>query len=298
MDVSRQKAANRIVYVTLAINIALMAVKFLAGWLGHSGAMLSDAVHTLSDVGTTVLVLVGMRISAKASDAEHPYGHEKLETVTGLALAAVLVATAFGIGSDGVRALLQPPAEQDVPGLFPLLAALLSIGTQEALYHYARRGAQALHSTAMMADAWHHRSDALSSIGSFIGIAGARLGVPIMDPLASLGICAAILVAAYRIGHGAVRQLVDVSADEQTLACIEGLICGTDGVLHIDSMRTRQHGNRLYIDVEIAVNHTYTFEQAHRVAEAVHHTLEDTLPDVLHCMVHANPHHGDGTPID
>lgn len=298
MDLPRQKAANRILYVTLITNILLMAVKFLAGWFGQSGAMLSDAVHTLSDVGTTVLVLAGMRISAKASDAEHPYGHEKLETVTGLALAVILVVTAFGIGSNGLRSLLQPPAEQAVPGLFPLLAALLSIGTQEALYHYARRGAQALHSTAMMADAWHHRSDALSSIGSLIGIAGARLGAPIMDPLASLGICVAILVAAYRIGRGAVRQLVDVSADAQTLACIETLIIGTDGVLHIDNMKTRQHGNRLYIDVEIAVNHTYTFEHAHRVAEAVHHTLEESIPDILHCMVHANPHHGDGTPID
>ncbi len=303
MPVLEQKhaaSAQRVLWVTLLINAVLMAVKFLAGWLGHSGAMITDAVHTLSDVGTTVMVMVGLRISAKESDAEHPYGHQKLETLTGLALAALLALTALGIGSSGLQALFSKKALEALPepGLFPLLAAALSIAVQECLFHYARHNAKALGSTAMMADAWHHRSDALSSVGSLIGIGGAKLGLRIMDPLASLGICAAILWAAYHIGRSAVRQLVDVSADGETLRRIEQLIRETEGVLHIDTLRTRQHANRLYIDVEIAVNHTFTFEQAHRVAEAVHHKLEDSLPDVLHCTVHANPHHGDGTPVE
>ncbi len=297
MQADRKHIASRVLWVTLAANTALMAVKFLAGWLGNSGAMVSDAVHTLSDVGTTVLVMVGMRLAAKESDAEHPYGHEKLETLTGLALAAVLALTALGIGYGGLRQLLSPE-DLPVPGLFPLLAALLSIAVQEALFHYARRGAKALRSTAMMADAWHHRSDALSSIGSLIGIACARMGLRAMDPIASLGICVAILFAAFGIGRSAARQLLDVSADADTLTRIQALIAGTEGVLHTDSLRTRQHANRLYIDVEIAVNRTVSFEDAHRVAEAVHATLEREIPDVLHCTVHANPHHDDGTPVD
>ncbi len=274
-----------------------MIVKFLAGWLGRSSAMVSDAVHTLSDVGTTVMVLVGIRFSSKESDAEHPYGHQRLEALTGLGLAALLALTALGIGAQGIRAI-RTPGIPVTPGLAPLLAALASIVVQEALFHYARHGARQLKSTAMMADAWHHRSDALSSVGSLIGIAGARMGLPLMDPLASLGICVAILWAAYYIVVSAARQLLDTAAPAEILRRIETLIVQTPGVMHIDSLRTRQHGSRLYIDAEIAVNHTSTFEEAHRIAEAVHRALEEQVEDVLHCTVHANPHHGDGTPID
>lgn len=294
----RNRIINRIMLTTLVVNIVLMLIKFGAYLLGGSGAMLSDAVNTLSDVGTTLLVLTGMRMGGKARDEEHPYGHEKLETLTGLLLAVVLVLTALGIGAGGLRAILSPPETPEIPTLVPLAAAVISILTQECMYRYARWGGKKIQSTAMLADAWHHRSDALSSIGSFIGILGARMGYPVMDALASLAICGAILWAGVRIGLGAARQLIDTAAPQGVQDHVREIIEGTPGVLHIDELRTRQHANRLYIDAEIAVVHTMSFEAAHRVSEAVHRNIETACPDVLHCTVHANPHHGDGTQLD
>lgn len=288
--------SQRVLWTTLWVNLGLGAFKLAAGLLGRSGAMVSDAVHTLSDVATTVMVMAGLRISRRQRDARHPYGYHRYESLTGLLLAVTLAATAVGIGIQGVRRLL-PGGAPPVPGLLPLLAAGLSILCQEGMYRYARWGAREVGSTAMLADAWHHRSDALSSVGSLVGIACARLGLPAMDPVASLVIAVMILKVAWDIGRTAAGQLVDMAADPATVQRIRLLILMVPGVLHIDQLLTRRQGSRLDVDVEIAVNHTLSFEDAHAVAERVRRELLQRVPGLLDATVHANPHHGNGMEV-
>ena len=179
------KIINRLSTVGIAGNIALVVFKLYAGIAGHSGAMVSDAVHSLSDVFATLVAYIGVRISKKAPDQDHPYGHDRLECVASMILGMILLATGFGIGLNGVKQIAAGHYEQlAVPSAIALAAAVVSIVSKEVMFWYTRYYAKKLNSSAFMADAWHHRSDALSSVGSLIGIGGAMLGVPVMEPIA------------------------------------------------------------------------------------------------------------------
>ncbi|MBR0514681.1 MAG: cation transporter [Clostridia bacterium] len=283
------RTALRVSYITMAINLGLSLVKLAAGLLAHSGAMISDAVHSASDVFSTVIVIIGMRAAGKESDKEHPYGHERLECVAAIVLAGALLATGLLIGYQGIRSILSPDQELAVPGVMALIAAAVSIAVKEGMFHYTRAAAKQVNSEALMADAWHHRSDALSSIGALIGIAGARLGLPIMDPIASLVICVMIVKAAYDIFRDAVDKMVDHSCDEETENAIRELTLKHEGVEHIDRMMTRQFGNRVYIEMEISVDGEMALRKAHDIAEQVHDQIEQAFPQVKHIMIHLNP---------
>ena len=283
------RTALRVSWITMAINLLLSAMKLAAGLLAHSGAMVSDAVHSASDVFSTVIVIIGMRAAGKESDREHPYGHERLECVAAIVLAGALLATGLMIGYQGIRSILAPEEDITVPGLAALIAAAVSIGVKEGMFHYTRAAAKQVNSEALMADAWHHRSDALSSIGALIGIAGARLGVPVMDPIASLVICVMIVKAAYDIFRDAVDKMVDRSCDEETEQAIRALALRRDGVMHIDRMMTRQFGNRVYVEMEISVDGEMALRKAHDIAEQVHNEIEQEFPQVKHIMIHVNP---------
>lgn len=283
------RTALRVSYITMAINLGLSLVKLAAGLLAHSGAMISDAVHSASDVFSTVIVIIGMRAAGKESDKEHPYGHERLECVAAIVLAGALLATGLLIGYQGIRSILPPDQELAVPGVMALIAAAVSIAVKEGMFHYTRAAANQVNSEALMADAWHHRSDALSSIGALIGIAGARLGLPIMDPIASLVICVMIVKAAYDIFRDAVDKMVDRSCDEETENAIRELTLKHEGVAHIDRMMTRQFGNRVYIEMEISVDGEMALRKAHDIAEQVHDQIEQAFPQVKHIMIHVNP---------
>lgn len=283
------RTALRVSYITMAINLGLSLVKLAAGLLAHSGAMISDAVHSASDVFSTVIVIIGMRAAGKESDKEHPYGHERLECVAAIVLAGALLATGLLIGYQGIRSILSPDQELAVPGVMALIAAAVSIAVKEGMFHYTRAAAKQVNSEALMADAWHHRSDALSSIGALIGIAGARLGLPIMDPIASLVICVMIVKAAYDIFRDAVDKMVDHSCDEDTENAIRELTLKHEGVEHIDRMMTRQFGNRVYIEMEISVDGEMALRKAHDIAEQVHDQIEHAFPQVKHIMIHLNP---------
>ncbi len=283
------RTALRVSYITMAINLGLSLVKLAAGMLAHSGAMISDAVHSASDVFSTVIVIIGMRAAGKESDKEHPYGHERLECVAAIVLAGALLATGLLIGYQGIRSILSPDQELAVPGVMALIAAAVSIAVKEGMFHYTRAAAKQVNSEALMADAWHHRSDALSSIGALIGIAGARLGLPIMDPIASLVICVMIVKAAYDIFRDAVDKMVDHSCDEETENAIRELTLKHEGVEHIDRMMTRQFGNRVYIEMEISVDGEMALRKAHDIAEQVHDQIEQAFPQVKHIMIHVNP---------
>ena len=282
--------AMKVSRLTIAWNAALSAVKLLAGVFAHSGAMISDAVHSLSDVFSTVIVMFGIRAAQKASDKEHPYGHERIECVAAIVLSGVLLATGLMIGWQGVKNILsaQEGALQ-APGILALLAAALSIAVKEGMYRYTRKAAKELDSSALMADAWHHRSDALSSIGALIGIGGARLGVPVLDPVASLVICLMIVKAAYDIFKDAVDKMVDESCDEETEAAIRACALRHEGVKGVDRLLTRRFGSRAYIEMEISVDGRLPLNQAHEIAESVHDDIEREFPKVKHIMIHENP---------
>ena len=289
-----QKVANKVSVVTIVGNLLLSAVKLLAGIVANSGAMISDAVHSASDVFSTFVVIIGIKLASKKPDREHPYGHERLECVAAIILSMVLFITGCGIGIGALKNILQGNySDLKVPGMFALIIAIVSIATKEIMYWYTRHYAKMIDSSALMADAWHHRSDALSSIGALIGIGGAMLGFPVMDSIASLVIFVFIAKAAYDIFKDAMDKMVDHSCDEETEKAIYDVAVAHEEVLGIDLLQTRIFGNKIYVDVEIQVNETYTLQKAHDIAEEVHESIEQKFPKVKHVMVHVNPVHAD-----
>lgn len=275
---------------SIIANLALSIGKLAAGIIANSAAMISDAIHSASDVFSTFIVMAGVKFSNKASDKEHQYGHERMECVAAIILALMLSLVALGIGYSGLEKILYTEAEDlAVPGQLALWAAVISIAVKEGMFWYTKRAAEKINSGALMADAWHHRSDALSSVGSFIGILGARMGYPILDPLTSIIICIMILHASYGVFKDATDKMVDRSCDSDTTAQIYQLVEKVPGVEHLDSLSTRMFGNRIYVDVEISVDDYLPLIEAHHIAETVHSAIEANFPLVKHCMVHVNP---------
>ena len=284
-----KKIVDRLSRVGIIGNVLLAAFKLFAGIFGKSGAMVSDAVHSLSDVFATLIAWIGVRLSRQAEDAEHPYGHERLECVASLLLGLILAGTGIGIGWSGIRKLFGEGGSIEIPTLLPLIAAVVSIVVKEGMYQYTMHYAKALDSAAFKADAWHHRSDAISSVGSFIGIGMAKLGLPFMDPVASIIICLLILKVAFDISRDAVYKMLDTSCDNAFEQRLRTFIGTQDGVGRIDLLRTRQFGNRIYVDLEIAVKPDISLRDAHGIAERVQSAVEQEFPNVKHVMIHVNP---------
>lgn len=285
-----EKIAMRVSFVSIAVNVILSAFKLLAGVLAASAAMISDAVHSASDVFSTIVVIIGIKISSKDSDKDHPYGHERLECVAAIVLSTILAVTGFGIGYAAFTKMVSGAyAAFAVPGRLALVAAIVSIMMKEGMYWYTRISAKRIDSSALMADAWHHRSDALSSVGALIGIGGAMLGYPILDTAASLVICIFIEKAAYDIFKDAVDKMVDKACDDETENALKQCVLSQEGVLGIDLLRTRVFGNKIYVDIEISADAKETLEEAHSIAEKVHDAIEKNFTKVKHIMVHVNP---------
>lgn len=285
-----QKVVNRVSIVTIIGNIMLSIAKLLAGIIANSNAMISDAIHSASDVFSTFIVIIGIKFATKQPDKKHPYGHERLECVAAIVLSMVLFITGLGIGIEALKNILNGNYNDlRTPGLLALITAIVSIVSKEAMYWYTRYYAKKIDSSALMADAWHHRSDAFSSIGALIGIAGARLGFPIMDSIASLVIFVFIVKASFDIFRDAIDKMVDHSCDEETERQIYNCVMKNKDVLGIDLLQTRIFGNKIYVDVEIRADASYTLQHAHNIAEAVHDDIEKNFPKVKHIMVHVNP---------
>ena len=284
-----QKVVKKLSNVGIFGNVLLAAFKLVAGIVGNSGAMVSDAIHSMSDVFATLIAYIGVRMSQRQEDEEHPYGHERLECVAALMLGLILAGTGLGIGYSGLRKLLFDREAIEIPTLLPLIAAVISIIVKESMFWYTMYYAKRLDSAAFQADAWHHRSDALSSIGSFLGIGLAKLGWTIMDPIASLIICIFIFKVAYDISRDAVSKMLDTSCDNVYEQKIRDFVEEQPGVKKIDLLRTRQFGNKIYIDLEIAVQRDISLIDAHAIAESVHDRVEQSFPNVKHVMIHVNP---------
>ncbi|MGN0406924.1 MAG: cation diffusion facilitator family transporter [Bacteroides sp.] len=285
-----QKVANKVSLITIIGNAVLSVLKLLAGIIAHSNAMISDAIHSASDVFSTFVVIIGIKLASKEPDKGHPYGHERLECVAAIILAMVLFITGLGIGMEALKNILRGNySDLQMPGILALIAAVVSIASKEGMYWYTRYYAKKIDSSALMADAWHHRSDAFSSIGALIGIAGARLGFPVMDSIASLVIFVFIVKAAVDIFKDAIDKMVDHSCDEETEKQIYDCVMKSENVLGVDLLQTRIFGNKIYVDVEIQADASYTLQEAHDIAEAVHDDIERNFPKVKHIMVHVNP---------
>ena len=283
-----EKIAVNVSTVTIVINLVLAGFKFLAGFLAHSGAMVSDAVHSASDVLATFIVILGVKLAGRDADRDHPYGHERLECVAALILGVILAATGLGIGMSGIRKITGG-GELLIPGTLALIAAVVSIVVKEGMFWYTWLAAKKIDSSALKAEAWHHRSDALSSVGSFAGILGARLGFPALDPVASVVICLFILKAAWDIMSDALGKMTDHACPPAMVQEMAESILSQPGVLGLDTLNTRLFGDRVYVDVEIQADGELPLKVTHATAQAVHDTLEQTFPQVKHCMVHVNP---------
>ena len=281
--------AERVSITTIAVNLFLTLFKLFAGLFSHSAAMISDAVHSASDIFSTVIVLIGVRLAGKSSDDMHQYGHERFECVAAILLSVMLALTGLGIGASGVKSVLSG-SEIAIPGTFALIAAVISITVKEIMFHYTASAAKKINSGALMADAWHHRSDALSSIGSFIGILGAKMGFPMLDPLASVVICIFILKVSVEIFIDAIGKMTDRAAGSETVLKIRELALAEKGVIMIDDLKTRKFGDKIYIDLEISADGSISLTEAHAIAERVHDSIEREFPSVKHCMVHINPY--------
>lgn len=213
-----------------------------------------------------------------------------MECIAAIILAGILLLTGIGIGIGGLQKILAGNYDDlQVPGMLALVAAILSIVIKEWMFRYTQTAAKKINSGALMADAWHHRSDALSSIGAFAGILGARLGLPILDSVASVVICLFIAKAAYDIFKDAVDKLVDKSCDQQIRDAMEKCVMSQKGVDRLDSLQTRLFGPKIYVDIEIAADGNKTLYETHDIAEGVHDAIEKEFPMVKHCMVHVNP---------
>ena len=263
----RKKIVERVSAISIAVNLILSVGKLAAGILAHSGAMVSDAVHSASDVFSTVIVIIGFRLSAKEADKEHPYGHERLECVAGIILAVILFITGLGIAKSSFDMVISKEyLTAEMPGVAALVAAIVSIAAKEALYWLTILYARRIDSPALKADAWHHRSDALSSIGAMIGIIGARMGYAICEPIASLVICVFIIKASVEIFMDAIGKMTDKACDESTENSIREVILAQDGVRSLPELKTRMFGARMYVDAVITADAALPLSEAHAIA--------------------------------
>ena len=288
-----KKIATRISVVTIICNCFLAIIKFLAGIIANSGAMVSDAIHTISDIGTTIIAMVGVTLGNKDEDDSHRYGHERIECIASLLLAFILFITGLEIGIEGIKILIENNYDAiETPGLFALIAAIISIVIKEVMFQYTIRGAKKIKSDALKADAWHHRSDSISSIGALIGIALSRAGYKFCDPIASVLIALLICKVAVEIFIEATNKLVDKSCSDEQIKEIEKIVLSQKGVLGIDDIKTRIFGSKIYVDIEISADGKKSLNETHMIAEKVHDKVEKHFQDIKHIMVHVNPYRG------
>lgn len=284
-----QRTTKNLAFVGIAGNCALTAFKLAAGVLGNSAAMISDAIHSLSDVLATAIAYAGTKIAQKDPDEKHPYGHDRFECLASVVLGAILIATGLGIGYGGVSSLLSGHAASAALTALALVAAVASILGKEAMFQYTRFHAKRIKSSAFEADAWHHRSDALSSIGALIGIAASMAGFPAGDAVASVVICLFIFKVAYEVVSDATSNMMDTPCDAETEEGIRAAIMAIAGIERIDMLRTRSFGSKIYVDAEVAIDGNLTLTKAHDIVEHAHDQVERSFPDVKHIMIHPNP---------
>ena len=293
----RAGKANRVTWVGFLINLVLTVFKLAAGVIGRSGAMLADAIHSLSDFITDIVVLVSFRMVKKPADEDHEYGHGKYETLATAFIGIALLFVGLGIlynGAKNVWSVLVLGQSIDAPGIIALVAALVSIIVKEWLFRYTKKTGDEINSQAVIANAWHHRSDAFSSVGTLVGIGGAILlgnRWRILDPLAAIVVSLFILKVAWQITRGSLRELLEESLDEETKKSIMEIVGQVDGVLEPHGLRTRNHGNRIVVDIHVRVKNETTIVEAHNLNNVIEFRLKERFGENTLISIHTEPEH-------
>lgn len=291
------RAAQRVTLVGALINVVLAILKIIVGTLGHSAALVADGVHSLSDLASDVIVLLATKHGRQPADEEHPYGHARIETVATVVLGSMLALVAIGIGWDATNRMLH----QDTlvaPGMLVILVATLSLISKEWLYQYTMRIAKKIHSRILEANAWHHRSDAISSFFVLLGVAGAMAGFPILDALAAFIVALMIGQISWGLVSSSVKELVDTAVDEETQKQIRSLITQTDGVLNLHMLRTRLMGADILVDAHLQVNPRLSVSEGHHIAENVGGRLISQLENVQDVTIHIDPEDDEKGPMN
>lgn len=293
-EVGRIKKAERVTLVGFVVNMILSVAKIVAGVVGHSSAMLADGIHSLSDFITDLIVIVFIRVSGRQADSTHAYGHGKFETFATLLIAVVLFAVGVGLCIDAVETIAEAYNGNILkqPSMIALWAALASIATKEILYHYTARSGRRIGSSVVIANAWHHRSDAFSSIGTAVGIGGAIfLGEQwrILDPIASMIVSAFIIKMAIELAKPCIEELLEVSLPEEMRDKIVSIILQHPEVVSYHKLKTRRIGNSVAIDVHIQLDKNLSFEASHEVTRDLESSLKDAFGDNTHVSIHAEP---------
>lgn len=290
MDETSELKVLNVSRVNIGLNTLLSIIKLIAGFSSNSAALISDGLHSLSDVFSTFVLLAGIKLANKKADDSHPYGHDKFESIAAIILSFILLSAGIGIGYNGIESLSSENMSiTDMPGMFAAVVALTSVILKEGMYQYTSYVADSVRSDSLKADAWHQRSDALSSVGSLIGIIGSRLGYSLLDPLISILIGLMIIKVAISIFISATEKLTDRSCEPSVVLEMEKVILKQEGIEQVDSIKTRLFGSQAYVDVEVGMDGNQSLYYTHKVAHKVHDDIEEQFPYVKHCMVHVNP---------
>jgi cation diffusion facilitator family transporter len=285
-------AAGRVTRLGAAANLLLTALKAVVGILGASPVMIADAVHSLSDLASDVVALFALRVSARPPDEDHPYGHGRFETLGTVVLSFFLLAAAIGIGIDAAGRF----GTEHVPGSIALWGAVVGIAVKEVLFQVTVRVGRRHGSSLVVANAWHHRSDALSSVAALVGIAGARLGYPFLDPLAALVVAAMIAWLAFSLLVASVREVTDESLQTDMLERLGQDIGALPGVVALHELRARRMGSRVLVDLHVQVDGATTVSDGHQVAERVRRFVFDADPRTSEVLVHVDPEPDEDVP--
>jgi len=285
----RYLAMRRVTIVGALVNLLLAGVKIVLGVIGQSQALVADGVHSLSDLITDVLVLVAAKHSTRAADESHPYGHARIETAATVGLGAFLIAVAVGIGWDAAHRLVSPDLLLH-PGVMALGGAIFSILANEGLYHYTVAVARRVRSQLLRANAWHHRSDAISSVVVVIGVGGSMAGVAYLDAAAAIVVAAMIAKIGWDLAHQGLRELIDTSLEPEKVEIIRDSILSVDGVKALHLLKTRRMGADALVDVHILLaSARMSVSEGHQISEAVRARVMADVDDVAEVMVHIDP---------
>ena len=284
----RKSAMNKATWLGLIINLLLSIGKLIVGFIGHSQALIADGLHSLSDLVSDGMVLLATHHSNSDADEDHPYGHARYETFATITLAVLLTVVGIGIGIDAIHRLMDYQSIA-VPSMLTLVVAAVSILSKEVLYQYTMHIAHRCKSKLLEANAWHHRSDAISSIVVFMGIAGAMLGYPLLDSIAAIIVALMICKIGWDLGHQSFQELVDTGLETETLQAMEELILSIDGVNKMHMLRTRRMGHSALADVHILVSPKISVSEGHQISEAVEMTLTNQFDELNDITVHIDP---------
>jgi len=283
----RHLTIQRVTLVGAAVNAGLAFCQILVGFFGHSQALLADGLHTLSDLGSDFLVLVASKQASRSADDNHPYGHARIETLASVILGFALILVGLSIGYRGVDSISN--SNQLIPEPLTLVFAALAIVSKEWLYRYTSSASKRVHSTMLESNAWHHRSDALSSIIVVIGISGQMFGLPFMDAAAAIIVAIMISVMGYKLSRRALDELIDTSLDSELVAKINQKIQAIEGVMEVHSLRSRSMGGLGYIDAEIRVNPRLTVSEAHHISINTEQQIKGSFPQIADVTIHIDP---------